>query len=67
MSDINTPASKAAWIPRIVGTVLVLVGLILAVGGLRLVSLGGSWYYLISGLLTVASGVLLFKQCVKGA
>jgi quinoprotein glucose dehydrogenase len=39
------------------GVVLVVVGLILAIGGVWLVSLGGSLYYLVAGLLLIGSGI----------
>lgn len=48
------------------GVILALVGLVLVLGGVRLVSLGGSWYYLVAGLATVASGVLLFRRKPTG-
>jgi len=37
--------------------VLVLIGLILAIGGVQLASLGGSLYYAIAGLALLASGI----------
>ena len=39
-----------------------LIGLALAVGGIWLISLGGSWYYVISALGFLLTGVLLFMQ-----
>jgi quinate dehydrogenase (quinone) len=44
-----------------------ILGLVLAVGGVRLATLGGSVYYLITGIALVASGVLLFRGRVGGA
>jgi quinoprotein glucose dehydrogenase len=41
------------------GATLILLGLALAVGGMRLLLLGGSFYYLLAGLGVVASGALL--------
>ncbi len=43
------------------GLVLVLIGLILALPGIWLVVLGGSWYYLMAGLAFVLTGVLLIQ------
>lgn len=43
------------------GLVLVLIGLILALPGIWLVVLGGSWYYLVAGLAFVLTGVLLIQ------
>ena len=44
------------WAVQALGAVLLLIGLILAVGGAWLAALGGSWYYLLAGLGLVASG-----------
>ncbi|GAA0318652.1 glucose/quinate/shikimate family membrane-bound PQQ-dependent dehydrogenase [Sphingomonas oligophenolica] len=45
--------------PYLFATLLVLIGLTLCWGGARLLTLGGSPYYILAGLLTVASGVLV--------
>lgn len=44
------------------GIVLILIGLVLAVGGVWLVSLGGSGYYLVAALGCWITAVLLLKQ-----
>ncbi|PVA05563.1 membrane-bound PQQ-dependent dehydrogenase, glucose/quinate/shikimate family [Thalassorhabdomicrobium marinisediminis] len=46
--------------------VLSVIGLLLAVGGVWLATLGGSWYYLIAGLGLVLAGVLLFGSHIGG-
>ena len=43
------------------GIVLVLIGLYLAVGGGWLVALGGSPYYVVSGLILILTGILLSR------
>ena len=48
------------------GVLLALVGLILLAGGIRLVTLGGSWYYLLAGAATLVSGVLLTRAKAEG-
>jgi len=53
--------------PRIFATILLLVGLALTVGGLRLVVLGGSFYYLVCGMVLGASAVLLWRGNRWGA
>lgn len=53
--------------PRIFAAMLFLVGLALAAGGVRLASLGGSWYYLIAGVTLIASAVLLWRAHRWGA
>lgn len=47
------------------GGALAAVGLLLAAGGLVLVILGGSWYYLIAGSGLLASGMLLVRADVR--
>lgn len=53
--------------PRILALVLLLFGVTLAVGGVRLVSLGGSFYYVTAGIGLLASGVLLWQANAWGA
>ena len=53
--------------PRIFASLLLLIGLVLAIGGVRLASLGGSLYYVIAGLLLIVSAVLLWRGRRSGA
>ncbi|RUX95969.1 membrane-bound PQQ-dependent dehydrogenase, glucose/quinate/shikimate family, partial [Mesorhizobium sp. M2A.F.Ca.ET.040.01.1.1] len=46
----------------ITSLVLFLIGLILGGGGIWLVALGGSWYYLIAGLVFLITAWLLFSR-----
>jgi quinoprotein glucose dehydrogenase len=48
-------------------TLLLVLGLGLAIGGFTLVTLGGSPYYLLAGLTMLASGVLIWRRRVEGA
>ncbi len=48
--------------PRIFAVLLAVIGLVLIVGGGRLLTLGGSLYYLIAGLALVLSSVLLWRR-----
>jgi len=48
------------------GVLFALLGITLAIGGVRLVTLGGSWYYLIAGLTLVVSGVLIGRRMALG-
>lgn len=52
---------KRSVFVRIMASVLLLCALPLIAGGGYLVSLSGSWYYLIAGLLLLISSLLLFK------
>lgn len=49
------------------GVVLALIGLVLAAGGLRLLTLGGSWYYAVVGLMLLASGAYTIRGRLAGA
>lgn len=65
------PASPHAqgftyWALKIFALIVALFGLALAASGLWLITLGGSWYYLLAGAGMLASGVLLFLQRLSG-
>ena len=47
------------WLPRVLGVLLLLMGMALVAGGIKLMQLGGSLYYLIAGIGFAASGVML--------
>ena len=47
--------------PRIFASLLLLIGLVLAAGGIQLASLGGSLYYVIAGVALIATAVLLWR------
>lgn len=55
------------WPQRLLGALLILIGLVLAVGGGWLLMLGGSAYYLSAGVLLIVSGILLWRLDAKGA
>ncbi|ANY14940.1 PQQ-binding-like beta-propeller repeat protein [Bordetella pseudohinzii] len=42
--------------------VLAVSGVVLGIGGVKLALLGGSWYYVLTGLALVAAGVLLWHR-----
>lgn len=71
-NNLNTPLARAPegggrrWPLVLFGAILVLVGLVLAVGGARLAMLGGSWYYLITGVALVVSGLLFATRRMAG-
>jgi quinoprotein glucose dehydrogenase len=44
------------------GVALIVLGLVIGAGGLWLIMVGGSWYYLFAGVGLVVSGVLLLQQ-----
>ncbi|GAE56466.1 hypothetical protein XPR_3101 [Xanthomonas arboricola pv. pruni MAFF 301420] len=51
----------------VLGMLIALVGLIFLLGGARLASLGGSWYFLLMGLATALAGVLIVLRRPAGA
>lgn len=57
--ESSRPVSRP---PRIFGSLLLLVGMLLIFGGSQLVMLGGSWYYLLGGVLLGLVGVLLWRR-----
>ncbi|RWR22997.1 membrane-bound PQQ-dependent dehydrogenase, glucose/quinate/shikimate family [Sinirhodobacter populi] len=52
-------SSRARWTLLVFGALLALVGLALALGGIQLAWLGGSWYYILAGLALLGSGFLV--------
>ena len=67
MARIERGVSLGGWVVRALAVLLILIGLVLGVGGVRLLSLGGSFYYLLAGLGLIASGVLLWRLKLLGA
>jgi quinoprotein glucose dehydrogenase len=55
-----------AWSPVLLGALIALIGLILAGGGAYLAALGGSWYYVLVGVLLVAAGYLMIRRRIAG-
>ncbi|KPB02986.1 glucose dehydrogenase [Ahrensia marina] len=49
-----------------IGALNALIGLILGVGGVWLITLGGSWYYAIAAIGLLLSGLLLIKRNLLG-
>lgn len=47
---------RVHWFLRIIGIVLILTGLFLLGGGIYLIALGGSWYYVLAGIGLGVSG-----------
>ena len=63
---MSEPHSKSQPIFKIwcfiLGFALLLTGLFYLIGGGKLISLGGSWYFFIAGLLTTASAIFVFRK-----
>jgi len=67
MTTSRPSASVSRWPIWVVALGVLVFGLLFAAGGGYLVTLGGSWYFLLAGLGMIASSFLLFKQRVAGA
>ncbi len=65
--DVLIGSSRRPRPPRIFAALLFVTGLILALGGGRLVTLGGSFYYLIAGAALIASAIGLWRARLWGA
>ncbi|OTG92444.1 membrane-bound PQQ-dependent dehydrogenase, glucose/quinate/shikimate family [Acinetobacter sp. ANC 4654] len=67
---MSEPHSKSQPIFKIwcfiLGLALLLTGLFYLIGGGKLISLGGSWYFFIAGLLTTASAFFVFRKKAFG-
>ncbi|MCV4287840.1 glucose/quinate/shikimate family membrane-bound PQQ-dependent dehydrogenase [Pseudomonas capsici] len=67
MTKSQPSASFSRWPIRVVALGVLVFGLLFAAGGGYLVTLGGSWYFLLAGLGLIASSILLFRQRLAGA
>ncbi|MDA3877537.1 MAG: membrane-bound PQQ-dependent dehydrogenase, glucose/quinate/shikimate family [Halothiobacillus sp.] len=76
--DERSPASQketavtdgrgvAVWAVKLLGLLILLLGVTLAAGGGWLVVLGGSPYYVLTGLALSAAGALIFRMKALGA
>ncbi|CAN5351599.1 membrane-bound PQQ-dependent dehydrogenase, glucose/quinate/shikimate family [soil metagenome] len=63
MSREHSGRSVLTWVAS---AVLLLIGAVLTVGGGQLLILGGSAYYLIAGLLVIASAVFTWRRSALG-
>ncbi|MCC8393833.1 glucose/quinate/shikimate family membrane-bound PQQ-dependent dehydrogenase [Paraburkholderia sp. MMS20-SJTR3] len=55
----TAPVPKSRTALRISAALFILIGLFTAIGGIKLVSLGGSPYYLIAGVVVIVTGALM--------
>ena len=67
MARIERGAGVGAILVRVLAVLFLLIGLTLTTGGAWLLSLGGSFYYLLAGLGLIASGVMLWRLRLLGA
>lgn len=67
MATTTSSGGAGSVFAKLVGIIVALVGLALGAGGAYLATLGGSWYYLVAGVLMLISGIQLFRGRVSGA
>lgn len=67
MKAVQRASRASIFILLGLGVIIALLGLALAAGGIRLVSLGGSWYFLVGGLAMALSGLLIALRKPVGA
>lgn len=66
MTGIKRQSLAGVWLRRGVAVLLLLIGVFLAIGGTYLLTLGGSLYYLVSGLAVAASALLIWRGDRRG-
>lgn len=67
MSTIAPPRHRRHWLLAVLAVVILLLGLVLAVGGAWLAAIGGSWYYVLAGVGLLVAGVQLWRGRCSGA
>ncbi|MBB4864943.1 quinate dehydrogenase (quinone) [Pseudomonas nitritireducens] len=67
MKPVQRASRAGTFLLLGLGVIITFLGLALAAGGVRLVSLGGSWYFLIGGLAMALSGLLIALRKPAGA
>lgn len=61
-----TSHKPCRWLVIALAVVLALFGAVFVAGGGYLITLGGSWYYLITGIALLVSALLLFRGSASG-
>lgn len=61
----TSTSSRGSWWPVTVAALLVLFGVPIFAGGMWLIGLGGSWYYLLAGLGLLVTAYYLFRRDSK--
>ena len=67
MIEMTAPVVRSARPPRVFAVLLLLIGAVLAAGGVQLALLGGSVYYAVAGAALVLSAILLWRGRLAGA
>lgn len=64
---MNPKNLKRSWILSVFSLLVILFGTAIAIPGIQLVTLGGSFYYAISGSILILAGILLWRGSATGA
>ncbi|WP_263261218.1 glucose/quinate/shikimate family membrane-bound PQQ-dependent dehydrogenase [Pseudomonas sp. RIT-PI-S] len=67
MNNINRASGTQRLLLGGLGAIIALLGAVLGGGGVYLVTLGGSWYFLLMGLAMLVAGVMIAKRDPRGA
>ncbi|AFW00902.1 glycerol dehydrogenase [Gluconobacter oxydans] len=67
MPNLQGNRTLTEWLTLLLGVIVLLVGLFFVIGGADLAMLGGSTYYVLCGILLVASGVFMLMGRTLGA
>lgn len=63
----NGARGSGYWWASSVGILQILLGIVIGGGGIWLIELGGSWYYLIAGMGLIFSGIMMLRHDIAGA
>ncbi|MFP2505099.1 glucose/quinate/shikimate family membrane-bound PQQ-dependent dehydrogenase [Buttiauxella gaviniae] len=66
MANYTRPRGLALWLLWVLGGLMALIGLAIGIGGAYLVALGGSWYFLLMGIVMLISAILIVKKKIAG-
>jgi quinoprotein glucose dehydrogenase len=62
LSTVRHQRGFGYWWAMALGVIMVALGILIGAGGIWLLFLGGSWYYLVAGIGLIISGVLLAQH-----
>lgn len=66
MANYTPPRGLALGLLWVLGGLMALIGLAIGIGGAYLVALGGSWYFLLMGIVMLISAILIIKKKIAG-
>ncbi len=66
MANLTPPRGLALGLLWVLGGLMALIGLAIGIGGAYLAALGGSWYFLLMGIVMLISAILIIKKKIAG-